>query len=254
MPGPVKDEEEQTVSISAASVKLPTFWTHRPRVWFVRIESAFRIKGIKTQQTMFDYTCQALPESVVDSVLHVIESPHADIPYDTLKDALIKRYAIHPIEQLTTFLNTPTSSDLDPRKLADQIKSLNKDQDNIEISLLLSKLPDHIQRHLFKDIDTFDDVHDLAIAAESLLGNRFHGASTSAVSTPNTPTRHRNQTSSKSKQICFYHTKFGKNARFCNPPCIFNDGTKPKGNTKKGFIKNVTHEANTNSENEELSS
>lgn len=253
MPGSVKDEE-QTVSISATSVKLPTFWTHRPRVWFVRTESAFRIKGIKTQQTMFDYACQALPESVVDSVLHVIENPHKDTPYDTLKDALIKRYAVNHVEQLTTFLSTPAPTDLDPRKLADQIKNLNKEQDNIEMAFLLSKLPDHVQRHLFKDIDTFDDVHDLAIAAESLLGTRLQGASTSAISTPSTLARRRTQTSSKSKQICFYHAEFGKKAKNCSPPCIFHDGTQSKGSSRKANIKSITHETSHISENDNLSS
>ena len=39
----------------AVAVKLPPFWPDNIKTWLVQAESQFRLKGVITSQTKFDY-------------------------------------------------------------------------------------------------------------------------------------------------------------------------------------------------------
>ena len=55
-------------------IKLPTFWTTRPRAWFTFVESRFRLRGIDDEQMKFDHVLAALPPEMVAQVLDIVEA------------------------------------------------------------------------------------------------------------------------------------------------------------------------------------
>jgi hypothetical protein len=51
------DEPQQPLQ---RDIKLPPFWTSRPRAWFMYVESRFRLRRITDDQQMFDHVLSAL--------------------------------------------------------------------------------------------------------------------------------------------------------------------------------------------------
>lgn len=43
------------VQISAA-LKIPPFWANRPDLWFLQVETQFRLKGITSAGTKYDFS------------------------------------------------------------------------------------------------------------------------------------------------------------------------------------------------------
>ena len=58
----IKALEEQLklseARVSAVSVKLPTFWPDKTKLWFAQAEAQFTIRGIKSEQTKFAHVGQ----------------------------------------------------------------------------------------------------------------------------------------------------------------------------------------------------
>ncbi|KAG1714519.1 hypothetical protein GQR58_001116 [Nymphon striatum] len=81
----VKDVEKQHehVSISpqpdsllsAVSIKLPPYWPKDPSIWFRQLEAQFRLRGISSQRTCFDYAVSALSPDVISEFILVLNDP-----------------------------------------------------------------------------------------------------------------------------------------------------------------------------------
>ena len=82
-------------NVSAVSVKLPTFWTNDPELWFLQTESVFNTRNPRVTRdgTKFDHCVSALPPEALNSVQNIIRLP-ATTPnrYQRLKDALQLTY------------------------------------------------------------------------------------------------------------------------------------------------------------------
>ena len=61
--------------LNAVAVKLPPFWPDDIETWLVQSESQFRLKGVTTSQTKFDYFVQAMSQSDAVKVLDLIRAP-----------------------------------------------------------------------------------------------------------------------------------------------------------------------------------
>ncbi len=55
-------------------IKLPPFWTSRPRAWFTYVESRFRLRRITDDQQMFDHVLSDLPAEMVSQVIDVVDA------------------------------------------------------------------------------------------------------------------------------------------------------------------------------------
>ena len=73
--------------LNAVAVKLPLFWPENIETWFVHTESQFRLHGVMSSQTKFDFCVQ---QEVTVKVLDLIRNPPADNPYQHLKDRLLQ--------------------------------------------------------------------------------------------------------------------------------------------------------------------
>ena len=68
------DGGEDFPNVSSVAVKLPTFWTHDPELWFLQTESVFstRTPKVTRDQTKFDHVVTALPADALNlSLIHI---------------------------------------------------------------------------------------------------------------------------------------------------------------------------------------
>ena len=83
-------------SVDLVGLKLLTFWTDRPSVWFRQAKAQFRLRKITVEETKFNHVLIALDNRTSGEVEHVIDNPHPKTPYTTLKEALLEAFEKKP--------------------------------------------------------------------------------------------------------------------------------------------------------------
>ena len=71
---------------NAVAIKLPTFWTSQPRVWFAQAEAQFVIRKITADDTKYYHVLSALDQDTATRLLDLISSPPSENKYQTLED------------------------------------------------------------------------------------------------------------------------------------------------------------------------
>ena len=97
------EEEGSNVSLSAVplttvSLKLSTFWTDSPEVWFIQAEAQFEVKRITVSRTKFNHCLPVLPQDVACRLLDLVRAPLAD-PYEALRSRLIQMYTLSDFQR-----------------------------------------------------------------------------------------------------------------------------------------------------------
>ena len=57
MPG--DDDNQNAAQNNAVALKLPTFWSHQPRVWFAQAKAQFTLRDITVDITKYSYCSTA---------------------------------------------------------------------------------------------------------------------------------------------------------------------------------------------------
>lgn len=250
----------QTQGVSAVSLKLPEFWIKSPEVWFARIEALFGTKNISQDQTMYDYVVSALDVNTAEEIQSVLINPPTVDKYNTLKKALIKTFGKSQAQKDAELLNMSGLGDRRPTALMRKINALNDDPKTLKRALFLSNLPNDIRTILAGHNIT--DTEELAETADRIWESRITGINhistdpenvleVNAIAPVYAHSRgskrfHRTESTGKSTQapsaaqsrfVCFYHTKFGPEARRCQSGCSFASLTKKQfslGNERAG--------------------
>lgn len=133
----------------SSTLKLPSFWFKRPDLWFLQVETQFRLKGIKTESTKYDHLVSALTEKSMEIVADVLANPPLEEKYRSLKKTLISRCQDSEERRLNKILNRTQMGDLKPFEFFRHLESVAGDKNLINSELLkklwLNKLPAHIQ-------------------------------------------------------------------------------------------------------------
>ncbi len=80
-------------------IKLPPFWSSRPRAWFTFVESRFRLRGIEDDQAKFVHVLSALPADMVAQVIDIVDTmPEAD-QYNHFKAQLLETHQLSDYEK-----------------------------------------------------------------------------------------------------------------------------------------------------------
>ncbi|KRZ65364.1 hypothetical protein T10_9979 [Trichinella papuae] len=250
----------ETTSIS---VKLPPFWPHNPRMWFAQAEAQFYLRHVSASLTKYFYVISSLLDSVTPDVDDLLE-PVGDNPYETLKSRLLERYGQSDDDRFNA-LTTPTAvGDMKPSQILREMRrNCGKDLDPNTFffqKVFLQRLPLNIQMIL--RANTCPNVEEMAKKADELLAlNSNSPNSVYAVKEQsgdraqileqriadleerfrslNRQPRHRSQTPSPRRQnssrtrqrtssVCYYHQKFGAQARKCRSPCRYQGNAHPE--------------------------
>lgn len=148
------DEEVRTnptttnIQLSSA-VKIPPFWNARPDLWFLQVETQFRMKKITSNATKYDHLVSSLPSETMEIVADFLINPPDDNKYVLLKKLLISRCTETEERRLDSLLNKVDIGDSKPSELYRQMEALAGDNSLINKQLLrklwLQKLPLTIQ-------------------------------------------------------------------------------------------------------------
>jgi len=104
----VSSPPDGQLSLTRVSVKLPTFWTDSPEVWFLQAEAQFGIKRVTTSLTKFHHCVAVLPQDVAIRLIDLILKPTSD-PYATLRTRFIQMYTLSNFQRYQALPEYPGS-------------------------------------------------------------------------------------------------------------------------------------------------
>ena len=61
--------------VEAVAMKLPSFWTTQPQVWFAQAEAQFEIRKIKEEATKYYYVVAALDQQTAGRLTDMLSTP-----------------------------------------------------------------------------------------------------------------------------------------------------------------------------------
>ena len=91
---PLQDQDTAPPpEVGSLAIRLPTFWTTSPELWFAQVEASFDTRNpkITSDISKYNHILQALPQEVLNECEDAVSS-HGTDRYTTLKDALFKVY------------------------------------------------------------------------------------------------------------------------------------------------------------------
>lgn len=206
---------ESRPAVNAVSLKLPTFWTARPAVWFSQVEAQFAIRQppIVADITKYNYVVAALDNATAGEVEALILSPPTDDCYLALKTALIKAFDKTQTQKDNELLSLSGLGDRKPSSLLRYIRSLNADPETLLRALFLAQLPIEVRQVLAGSTHT--DLDEIATDADRIME-----VSRTTSSLPGVlglkKAKHPSARASATTALCFYHAKFGEAARKCH--------------------------------------
>ena len=238
------------------NVTLPVFSTTKAAPWFHRVEALFRLKKVSANQKS-DFIIGALPEDVFDRISTWLTEIGSDaIPYDQLKAKIIRSCEPSPEEKsqkILDLLRLPLG-DQRPSDAFYEIKNLstilNPDGSTSQIDLArvlwMLRLPQDIRAHM-TNFSTKSE-QDLTGQADALRGTTKLALSTLSTTAAAAAAadqasltdddedddviaaaQRKSQRSSNQRQfsgvsrktLCYFHKRFGRDARNCRPPCFY---------------------------------
>ena len=111
--------------INTVSLKLPTFWPHNPRSWFIQAEAQFGIRNITADETKYWYVVASLDQDSSSRCICFLESAPKTEKYRALKRYLIETFDLTGEERADRLLNLQQLGDRRPSEVADLMLQLN---------------------------------------------------------------------------------------------------------------------------------
>lgn len=229
----MKEEAPTTMSDNAVSLKLPTFWTQQPSVWFAQAEAQFAIRSIVKEETKYYHVVAALDQETATRVMDMLSTIPADTPYTQLKKRLQDTFDLSDYERASAILHMAPLGDQKPSQLMDRMLGLlgDKNPDILFKQIFLEHLPEQVRSVLVHS--QVKDHKELAKAADSLYEAQQHSAPTiskmSFKKPANKPKANTENSEPGQPRLCFYHKKFGNKAHRCVTPCTWDSGNATAG-------------------------
>lgn len=105
----------------AVSLKLPTFWTSQPEVWFAQAEAQFNLRRITADDTKYFHVLSALDQETATRLLDLINRPPANNKYQALKDRLLDTFGLSKRKRASRLLHFRPLGDSKPSALMDDM-------------------------------------------------------------------------------------------------------------------------------------
>lgn len=236
--------------------KAPVFWNDDPALWFAHVESQFVVAGISVDSTKFHAVVAALDCKVLKCVRDIIVKPPPEKAYEVLKERVLNFYERSEGSKLSLLLNDLHLGDQRPSQLLCEMESLNGGRLNETAlrALWMQRLPLNVQQILSVCTDENLVLSKLAKIADRVcesaradpgvsrvedvssvdslradiveLKNAFKNLSSEVGSRDFRERKNsgkffrpRSRSGSRSRDLCWYHNRFGERAVKCVPPC-----------------------------------
>ncbi len=236
-------------------LKVPKFIPHAPLVWVQLCKAQFEVLQITDEQQKYNRILSSLsPEVIVAQVGDLIVTPFAAGHLEQLFDTIVEAFSASAIKRLRDVLDNEEQGDRKPsvfyKSMRTKVKDLNV-SDDVFYDRWISRLDPQIQTTIAaaKPIAgmTIDQILQIADNVYDHLSSTR--SSTSTVSAIGQRQQHhsrgrsfsRNRSASRDSRgrspfrrsqspgrafndsgpLCWYHFKFGRDARKCTQPCKF---------------------------------
>lgn len=251
-------DDQTSVASVACKSKVPPFIETDPNLWFLQLSSHFIAERITSQKAKFHAAVSALPRSTLYQIASLLRT-QGETPYDDLQTRLQRIYGVTADQRIQALLDGVPDCEQRPSHILNMIRyhlSETTPGDVIK-ALWMKQLTPDIRRALVTS--TLSDLDGLASIADRLNEVRddaVHSIDhtdpslrqqldrlTAAIERLNRPrersrsresprarspgrrqdnnnTRHRSPTPS----TCYYHRRWGRDARKCSPPCSMAQG------------------------------
>ena len=142
--------------VNSVAVKLPTFWTHDPDLWFMQTEAVFasRVPAVTRDATKFNHVVTALPSEALNQVKTIIRlAPGTPDRYQQLKSILNTIYGKTAEEKHVELIEFASRKDpimdQNPSSILLYIQDLSGDsKEAFERQVLLNRLPKSVRTTL----------------------------------------------------------------------------------------------------------
>ncbi|XP_036325130.1 uncharacterized protein LOC118738314 [Rhagoletis pomonella] len=239
--------------LATRAVKLPPFWKDNCALWFVQVEAALEIAQIRSDISQYRYVQVHLDETTLPFVADIITSPPVDGKFLALKTRLLHTFEESGDSKLRRLLHNTEFTDGKPSHYLLRLKSLAAGMvtENILRTIFLEQMPQNVRSilavndtsgldHLAVQADKIFEVqnsimfvfaktvNDAITGTESPKTSAFVmdelsaqlQALTAAVNKTNN-----DRAKEVTKDACYYHTRFGAQAKKCPQPCSFRKNT-----------------------------
>lgn len=225
------------MSIETVALKLPTFWTSCPSAWFAQTEAQFALRGITADETKYYHVVAALDAATASRALSIISSPPPNCKYDSLKSFLTGAYELSEAEKAAALLDIRDLGDNKPTELMDKMLALLGDHKPCFLfrQIFLRMLPESIRAPLANS-PNMTNYRALAKEADNLYNSLTPSmrVCSSIQQTSLSPPMFTPDNLPELDTICWFHRKFGSNARRCTKPCKHFNTFKGKKHQENG--------------------
>lgn len=216
--------------VATVSVKAPPFFQTSPDAWFAILDAAFATSRVVVSSTKFDHAVQRLQVEQVKQISDLI----AGKDYDLLKERLISLYGLSTDDRYMRYWSEDSMGDRTPRELfihlitlvaplaitREEVLRRWKSLLPSTLRSLLQVLPATTSESAL--LSTADDLYKIEKTTKQLQSaavTKPNPKKQSASRRPKPSTQTRESKSSSSSQLCWYHVKFGDNAKKCATGC-----------------------------------
>lgn len=249
--------EQKEATQNAVSVKIPPFYPDNPEWWFSQVECAFAVSGITRDETKYSYVVMNLDKTVMPLIWDVVSAPPTHLQYETLKERILSTFSESNETKLRRLLRGQELGNEKPSFFLQKLRTLAAGQYNNEVlkTIFFEQLPENVKGILAVS-DTID-LSWLALQVDKIMDALrpvvASCATTSSKEQPKDDTleyriqalekamrtrlgrrdkkkptrrsrsnsRKRSQSKERPKDVCYYHHKFGNDAKKCTRPCRF---------------------------------
>lgn len=247
--GQINNQETSgRLHVDKVALRAPPFWSDEPELWFAQLESQFTLIGITQDSTKYAHVLSQLDTKHAKEVKDVITNPPATDKYVTIKKALIQRVSASQEQRTYQLLEHEELGDRKPSQFLRHLRTLAgvAVPDQLLRTLWLARLPSQMRVILAtRSQDRLEDVAEQADRIQEVSG-RFVSEVTASTSDKtiveqlsrlalrideidkrgrpsqkHKRSRSRSRENKKQQDTCYYHRRFGNQARKCTKPCNF---------------------------------
>ncbi|KAK5646503.1 hypothetical protein RI129_004967 [Pyrocoelia pectoralis] len=213
-PDDVTSGDNAQISKMATNFKTPKFWREEPALWFIQLETQFKISNIKSDSTKFNYTIANLENEYIQEIKDILLAPQDQQTYEKLKFELISRLSISQEQNIRRLLEHEEMGDRTPSQFMRHLKNLagSDVSDKLLQSLWRGRLPHNMQAILAAAaIDK--NLEDQAILADTIFAT-IAKSSVQAVSLTGPPSSSHAQLEAKIEALTLQVAELVKSNNF----------------------------------------
>ncbi|XP_066157460.1 uncharacterized protein [Euwallacea fornicatus] len=251
-PGPSETDNTSAMVDRVAVKPPPFFWTADLKLWFRRLEAQFKLAGVTTDETKFEYVVSVLDNEVMKQVGDLLYNPPAVDMFPAIKNRLITLFSESDEQKFRKLVSHTTLGDRKPSHLLNEMMGLGGASVSKQLlrSIWLQQLPNQIQSILAGSSDPLEQLATRADQIAEILQPGVYQIR-QQTETPDLPAlvenlrqltlkvkeirrdtraRERSQSRRRSRspdgrqedaEICWYHRRFKEKATRCTRPCNF---------------------------------